>query len=83
MIHHALLIHQGRPIFAYFDFSLDLSTYVDRINIYIDLSPEVTELFAYCVYRFLIFKGQHDSDWKFSILRYLRNYASLQTVLTR
>ena len=37
MIHHALLIHQGRLVFPYFDFILDLSSCVHRSNIYVDL----------------------------------------------
>ena len=60
-MHHALQIHQGRLVFPYFDFILDLLTCVLRTNNYFDLSIEVTELFAYCVCRFLIFKGQHDA----------------------
>ena len=64
----ALCIAQGRLVFPYFDFFLDLSTCLQRTNTFIDLSTEVTELSAYCVCRFLIFKGQHFSDWSFSLV---------------
>ena len=80
-IHHALQIHQGQLVFPYFDFVPDLSNCVHRTNIYIDLSTEVTQLFAYCVCRFLIFKWQHVSDWscKYSLLRCLRVCESSDT----
>ena len=59
MIYHALLIDQGGLSFLTLILSLTfrLSTCVHRTNIYIDLSTEVNELSAYCVCRFLIFKG--------------------------
>ena len=52
-----MLIHQEWLVFPYCYFILDLSSCVHRTNIYIYLSTEITELFAYCVCRFLIFKG--------------------------
>ena len=55
-IHHALQIHQGQLVFPYFDFVPDVSNCVHRTNI-------LTQLFAYCVCRFVVFKGEHVSDW--------------------
>ena len=84
MMQHALLIHQGRLVFPYFYFILDLSTCVHRTNIYFDLSTDVTELFAYCVCRFLTLKGNSLRLEQPELLAsQILAYVSLQTLLTR
>ena len=53
IINNVLLIHNGRFMFLWFDFALNLPTCVNRMDISIDLSAEIIELVSYRVRRFL------------------------------
>ena len=44
IINNVLLIHNGRFMFLWFDFALNLLTCVDRMDISIDLSTEIIKL---------------------------------------
>ena len=52
IINNVLLIHNGRFMFLWFDFALNLPTCVDRMDISIDLSAEITKLVSHRVRRF-------------------------------
>ena len=56
IINNVLLIYNGRFMFLWFDFALNLLTCVDRMDISIDLSAEIIKLVSYRVRRFLVFE---------------------------